>query len=326
MRTSSSTVPGYVVGAYAASRAHASWNEAEEERLFALLEADPRVGALELPWIDGLHPHDEAWLLRHYPRRFGAVLTSIPGLMRRLARDPAFGLASTDGAGRTAAVAEALRMRDAARRFADAQGRAVVRVVELHAGPRADRGSSSALARSLDELAREEWDGVALVIEHCDAAVSAQPVEKGFLSLEAELAALADAPAEWGVSLNWGRSAIELRNPDAVVEHARLATATGRLRGVMLSGTAAVATPFGPAWADAHLPFRRGDEHPHGEPLSLLTDDRAAAFVEAAPGAEWWGVKVGCADDGAALATRMAIVGEALSSLERARVAQGIRG
>lgn len=310
--------PGYIVGAYAVSRAHSVWDAREEEALYDRLADDDRIAGLELPWLGRLHPHDEDWLVAHFPERFTGIITSIPGLMSRIAGDPDHGLASTHEPGRRAAVAEARRIGEAARRWNDREGRRVISAVELHAGPRADRADEHALARSLDELARADWDGAEIVIEHCDAAVAGQRWEKGFLGLDAELRALADAPAFWGVSLNWGRSAIELRDGDRVVEHIAKARESGRLRGLMFSGAAAEPSAFGEAWTDAHLPVQRSMSAPHGEPTSLLTEEAVGAALDAARSWSWRGVKVGCADRSATLDVRVAIVDEALSALDRA--------
>ncbi|GAA1698791.1 DUF4862 family protein [Microcella alkalica] len=318
--------PGYVVGAYAVSRAHSVWDAREEEALYDRLATDDRIAGLELPWLGRLHPHDDDWLAAHFPERFTGIITSIPGLMSRIAGDPDHGLASMNESGRRAAVAEARRIGEAARRWNDREGRRVVSAVELHAGPRADRADAGALARSLDELARAEWDGAEIVIEHCDAAVAGRPREKGFLGLDAELRALADAPASWGVSLNWGRSALELRDGDRVVEHIVAAREAGRLRGLMFSGAAAEPSAFGDAWTDAHLPLQRSTSAPHGEPTSLLTEEAVGAALDAARAWSWSGVKVGCADRSATLDVRVAIVDEALSALDRAARGRRPRG
>ncbi len=300
-----------------------SWSAAQELAFYEALDADVRVAGLELPWLGGLHPHDESWLLQNYPPRFSAVLTGIPGLMRTLAKHPDYGLASVDDEGRRAAVAEVGRIGDAVRRWHDMAGRRIVEVVELHSGPRRERASEVALARSLDEVAGLDLAEAAVVIEHCDAAIAGQRAEKGFLPLDAELRALAGAPAEWGVSLNWGRSAIELRGAERVHEHAAAASASGRLRGLMFSGASAAPSPFGDAWVDAHLPFH--GELPGGIPESLLTEAAAAATVRAAGDVRWCGLKTGCADSGASVAQRVAGIRSGLDVLERvvADVARG---
>lgn len=70
--------PGFVVGAYAASPAHAAWNADAEDEFYRALDDAPEVAALELPWMGALHPHDDAWLHARFPQRMHAVLTDIP--------------------------------------------------------------------------------------------------------------------------------------------------------------------------------------------------------------------------------------------------------
>lgn len=303
---------GLFVGAYAASPAHTVWDAAEEKRYYELLTEVPELRGMELPWMGALHPHDPGWLLRRFPARFDAVLTSIPGTMTRLGSKPGFGLASSDEHGRHAAVEEALRMRDGAKALNDVVGRRAVVAIELHSAPVGAAGSLNALRRSLLELdAAGDWDGADLVVEHCDAWIPGQPPEKGFLSVADELSALDGLPDRFGTSVNWGRSAIELRDADAVARHIGGIAASGRLHGLMLSGAAAEATAFGPAWVDAHHPMAPVPGFPQGEPASLLTLPRVEAAVVAAGHVRWTGFKFGWADASAPAASRVEMVAAA---------------
>lgn len=304
-------VTGLVVGAYAASPAHQVWDAAAEEEFFAGIAAIPGVGTVELPWMGSIHPHDDAWLHAHFPRTLGAILTDIPFTMGRIAQRPGYGLASDDAEGRAAAVADVLRLRDEARRFDDAQGRQVVRAVELHSAPREGRGSARALAASLEEVAAA-FEDVEVVIEHCDAMNPAFAPEKGFLSLADELDAIERSGTDVGISLNWARSVIETRDPQTAVEHAVQAAERGRLRGFIASGVADTESPFGYAWIDAHLPFAVGEPTPHGEPASLFAAAHVDAVYAAAGVPPWNGAKVGCADPAAAIGDRVTIVAEAV--------------
>jgi hypothetical protein len=310
---------GYVVDAYAASPALRQWDPAAEEAYYAALAADPRVAALELPWIGGLHPHDDEWLVAHLPDRLGAVFTDIPWTVQRGGADPAFGLASSDAAGRAAARETAGRMRDGIRRLHDRLGRRAVRAVELHSAPRATHGDAASLAASLAEVAAWDWDGAHLVIEHCDAWSPEHPVEKGYLPLDDEIAAIRDAGVDVGVAINWGRSAIETRDADAVAGQIARAAESGLLRGLMLSGASDADGEVGGAWVDAHHPFRRSPEHPHGDPVSLLTEERATAAAHAAGCLEWAGVKVAWPSGRpGSPAERARMVADALDACDRA--------
>lgn len=310
---------GFVVGAYATSPAHQHWNESLERSFFDALESDPRIGALEIPWLGSLHPHDPAWLMRHFPSRFAAVITGIPSTMSRLAANPWFGLASPNTEGRNEAIAHAAQIRDGVKALNDACGRHTARVVELHSAPR-EYASAAALARSLEEVASWDWDGAELVIEHCDAYIPGQAPQKGFLTLTDEIAAIKESGTQFGVSLNWGRSAIELRNPSHVVNHVSEAAASGLLRGLIFSGASDKDCALGAAWVDAHHPFQRSEFHPWGITESLMTEHQVQKAFNAAHGLDWTGVKVGWPPNiEGTVGQRRQMISDALSTLDRAK-------
>lgn len=360
----------FVVGAYAASPAHARWDPEAERAFFAALERirlqpeatgrpspDGRaagdhqaVRAFELPWLGTLHPHDDAWLAANLPASVTAVMTDIGHVMSQIggagpAADGAeYGLASRSADARRAAISSALRLRDDVARLNDAAGRRVVTAIELHSAPRAHHGGIDPLAASLDELCAVDWDGADLLIEHCDAEIAGQTPEKGFLALEDEIAALRSCAAPVGLSLNWGRSAIELRDPDRVADQVAEASAAGLLRGIVFSGASDREGAAGYPWIDAHHAFAASDRHPFGDPTSLLTERRVAAALgaardarRAAPTADtaptdkaerpgdcgepWLGVKVGWARAGGTVEERAQMVADALHGVQRARSA-----
>ncbi|WP_433861857.1 DUF4862 family protein [Streptomyces sp. L7] len=270
-----------VVSAYAASPAHTRWDPAFEERFLAELVALDGVDALELPWLGRLHPYDDDWLVSRLPAT-EVVVTALPWTITRSKESPGYGLASTDGGGRADAMADLERMRRDLARLP-----VIPSVILLHTAPSGGSGSVDALRDSLAEFASWDWSGSRLAIEHCDAAVPGRPFEKGFLGLPDELAAL-EGIAEAGLWLNWGRSAVELRDAGAVTAQVTAAAASGRLLGLTLSGAADTDGPYGPAWADAHLPFAESD------PVSgsLLTRSAARSALRAAGDAPWRGLKV----------------------------------
>ncbi|MFD4422037.1 DUF4862 family protein [Agromyces sp. NPDC058484] len=307
----------YVVGAYAASPAHRQWNPELEAAFLGALGGMPRVGALELPWLGRLHPHDDVWLLQNLPSSLGAVMTDIGHTVGRTSEAPAFGLASRDDDARAEAIATLERLRGDVHRLNDHSARRVVEVVELHSAPRARFGSAAALAASLEEASRWDWDGAALVVEHCDAEVPGHEPEKGYLPLEDEIGAVRAAGAPVGIAINWGRSAIELRDGDRVTEHIRLAASEGLLRGLMFSGASGEEGAFGRPWLDAHHPFARSGPHPFGDPVSLLTEQRVADALRAAGAVDWLGVKVGWAGDDGTVSDRVTMIAQALDALDR---------
>lgn len=254
------TPEALIVGAYAAAPSLIGWDpEAEGRYLDAILALDGVVG-LEVPFTGSLHKYDEDWFLNRLPAGVELVLTTLPGTMARLRESPEFGLASTDDSGRNAALAFANQARAAIHKLNDALGRRAVTAVEFHSAPRAADGGSSpdSLMRSLSEIGSWDWAGAGLVLEHCDAVAGNRAAAKGFLPLEAEIDAVRSAAHQsgphLGMAINWGRSVIEQRNPEAAAQQIRLVRQVGLLDGLIFSGCAAVNTRYGPAWADVHLP------------------------------------------------------------------------
>jgi len=250
------------------------------EQLFAVR----RVGGLELGW-NGTNAQadihaDIADLLTSVPAGWVFTLSAIRSTYQSWVKDHRFGLASADEGGRLAAVDMARGIAEAIKAINDNAGRRVVTAVELHAAPgfndRTFIPNPQAFARSLQQVADLDWKGTAVIVEHCDAFVPNQAPAKGFLSLEQEidvLKTLAGSPI--GLSLNWGRSLIELRDPDRVVDHVKQASASGLLKAFTFSGTAGKDNAVGPAWADSHLPFADTVDGKFCEPASLLTAARA---------------------------------------------------
>ena len=280
---------GLVVGAYASSPTAQGWDPAVESGYLARLAEVAGIRGLELPWLEALHPHDEPWLLAALPCRWQVVLTSVGYTVAAVARDPRHGLASEDDRGRRAAVANAAAMLAGVRRLNDSAGDAAVIAVELQAGPGPHPRSSAgaaALAASLTEIGAWDWEGAAVLLEHCDALVPGQAHAKGFLPLGDEIAAIRMSGADVGIAVNWGRSAIELRSSSLVLEHVQEARDAGVLRGLMFSGVADRPSAYGEAWADAHLPFSphpgAADAAAYAEPASMLTVPLArSALAEA---------------------------------------------
>lgn len=308
---------GYVVGAYAASPTVSAQDPEVAATYVAALLADPRVVALETPWAGPQPAQDQGSVSARLAT--DTVFTDIPRLASTLRDDPNYGLAADDASGRARALQDAIRLHDDVHRLHDETGRRTVQVIELHSGPRASQGSAESLARSLEELAGWDWEGAQLVIEHCDALVPEHAPEKGFLTLPHEIDAIRASSADVGIWLNWGRSAIELRDADRVTDHVTFARESGLLRGLMFSGASDRDGAY-PAWADAHARFRRAPEHPRGDPDSFLTEDRARAAIQAAGPGIRLGVKMTWpAGEPGTVEDRVAMIHDALDALDRVR-------
>lgn len=239
----------------------------------------------------------------------GLLVTCIPTVMARLGEHRAYGLASTDDDARGRALADLRRARDLAEDQAAVGGAPVVAIeVQSAPGPRA--GSPDALARSLEEVLGWDLVGARLLVEHCDALLGGQDPAKGFLTLEDELAVLrsvGDEPARPGLSINWGRSAIEGRSAGRALQHLHAATEAGLLGALVLSGATGAVTAWGAAWADAHIPPRGPAPALAASAESLLGPEELAAALGAAPADCLVAVKVAVRPADADVATRIAV-------------------
>jgi hypothetical protein len=241
----------------------------------------PGAAGLEFGWTPAAAAADLTGVLDLLPATWSVTLNDITGTFQASVSSPESGLASPDDDGRAAAVAMAGDLAASVRAINDRQGRQTVAAVEIHSAPgfgdRVLQPEAAAFAKSVTEVASMDWDGAQVLVEHCDAFVPGQQPAKGFLRLEAETEALAAVQGSAiGLSLNWGRSAIELRDADRVVEHVDTALGSGLLRAVTFSGSGAAPTPYGAPWADSHLPFADPDDATYGEPASLMTCARVS--------------------------------------------------
>jgi hypothetical protein len=313
---SRSAPSGLIVGAYATSPYRHEWHPEFESQLFDLLSNVPAIRGLEIPWFGSLHEFDDDWLLGNLRPHWDLVLNDIGSGLRSLAEDPTYGLASSNNAGRTSALKRAARLREDVDRLNQAAGRQAVIAVEFHTPP--PWGSSAeALADSLAQIQSWDWGETNLLIEHCDALVSTHAPAVGYLSLTEELSAITSSGANFGISLNWGRSAIELRDPDRVLEHVAEARAAGLLRSVVFSGAASQQTAFGAAWVDAHLPPINSDSNRFGEPASLLTSSRVKSALDAAGRLDWIGMKIAARPANLSVAERIQLLADSM------RIVQG---
>ena len=323
------------VGAYAAAPSLSGWNPNDEEKFLTSVLALDGVAGLEVPFTDKLHKYDEAWFLQQLPEHAQFVVTTIPGTMARLKVDKTFGLASSSESGRRSALDFAQEALKAVRRLNHKMGRPSVVALELHAAPVAARGAATtaALEASLIEISSWDTDGALLVLEHCDALMPYQAPAKGFLALELEAQAIKKANEvtgnPMGVVVNWGRSVIEQRRPEAAREHITYLRDHGLLRGVVFSGCARVDTRFGDAWDDIHVPpapAGSGDEGSHKtsdnellEPASLLTPDRINECLQAAgtlPETGFHAIKV-AAPPNASVDQRVSVISRTLAVVKR---------
>lgn len=282
---------GLTLGAYAAAGPLGVDGEA---RWFELLGAIPGAHGLEVPFRPESWSAERDRLLRRLPEGWHVVLTLLPQTVGRGGDDAGYGLASEDPGGRRRALDDLRLLHAAARDLADPLGRSAVRAVHLASAPsrRSAASSGSALAASLGDAVGLGWGEIDVILEHCDAAGTGHPAQKGYLPLGDEIEAVRAAggrAAGLGQSVNWGRSVIEGRSAETPLDHLRVLASAGTLAGFVFSGAAGSDGPFGAAWHDVHNPVADVD------PASLLDAAAISAAVAALPDLEelcFVGVKV----------------------------------
>lgn len=266
----------YIVGAYATAPSTVKWNSELESQYYYLINTLKEIKGIEHPFIDNLHPFDDEWFLQNINPNWEFVFTSIPGVMAKLSSNKAFGIASNCEAGRLEALTFYRKLNDAVHKLNGFLKRQAVSFIKIHTSPVATENNSSinALIKSLETLVSWNWEGASLVIEHCDAYIKNQRYEKGFMTLEDEILAVSQVNKEHntniGISINWGRSAIETRDTLGPIDHIKKASESRLLRGLIFSGVCDKDGPYG-VWKDSHVPPRSGLPLANYEARSLLT-------------------------------------------------------
>jgi hypothetical protein len=250
----------------------------------ALVQVSEADG-LEFAWTGAQTAEQLDYVVRMLPAAWSITFNDIPTTWRACMSNPAFGLASSDESGRAAAMTMLREEIATIKAMNDRAGRKLVLAAEIHCAPGFDKrdvpGSADAFRRSLMDASQLDWDGCSVLVEHCDAFVAGQKPGKGFLPLDDEIAALASLDgAPIGLSLNWGRSLVELHDPARVQDHVTSASRSGLLRGFTFSGTAGTANVYGEAWADSHLPFAATRSGAYNEPASLMQVGHVAPLLD----------------------------------------------
>ncbi|MCC5450730.1 DUF4862 family protein [Rheinheimera sp. UJ51] len=316
----------FYLGAYAASPNVSGWDPQLEAAYYQQLKSLESVRGLEHPFLGSLHAQDDQWFLQHIDTKWDFVFTTIPGVMNALATLPTFGLASTDEAGREAAIAFMRQANHAIAKLNTHLKRQAVTAIMLHSAPARHNcaGSAAAFKTSMQTLLSWDWHGARLLVEHCDALIDSHAPSKGFLSLTDELSVLSELNATQapehplGVVINWGRSVLETRQADGALQHIVAAKAQGLLAGVMFSGISDQATEYG-AWRDSHQPAQTNELVAFGEPGSWLTEQAVADTLQACQGVNLavLGLKIGIRPQSADLTLRLNYLRAQLGMLQR---------
>ena len=125
-----------------------------------------------------------------------------------------------------------------------------------------------------------DWDGAELTIEHCDHHRPDGSYEKGFLSLDQELEIINDFNGLMdGIVLNWGRSVIEGRSVDTILDHISICQRQKKLTGFIFSGTSIEDKHYG-SWEDQHMPFFISSSKVNGLENSLLNEEKVKLTIQ----------------------------------------------
>lgn len=245
------------ISAYATSPSFNAWQPLLESQYFQALSENPDIIGIEHPCFFGSEKYPLSWLLENISDHWSIIITALPLFMNEMKKTPCLGLASEKEEARKQAVSLMKNISQYAETLNNTFGKSVVKAVHFHSLPRNDheatRGNEEALKRSLDEIKGFNWQGVALNLEHCDAYIPGQLPDKGFLLLDEEINALRTV-GDYGLVLNWARSAIEGRSILEPLKHIAMAKKSGLLKGFFFSGcTDKTDSDYG-AWKDTHMP------------------------------------------------------------------------
>ena len=314
----------YFIGAYASSPNVSGWDAELETRYYDKIKSFDNIAGLEHPFSGELHNHDEEWFLNNIDPSWEFVFTCIPGIMGAIGKNPHFGIASDDESGRQEALSFMKKARDAVAKLNAHSGKHVVRAVEIQTSPNKSKASSSkaSLQKSLSEMLSWDWQGAKLVIEHCDAYVEGQTPSKGFLTITDEVDAIKsaslDSEKQIGICINWGRSAIETRSTQGVVEHIKIAKDAGLLSGLMFSGASSNESDYG-VWSDSHMPSQALSADGTGEASSLMSPDCMNECLQLADAKKllFLGVKIGIRPRSADIEERLSYNQEAFTIIDK---------
>lgn len=267
----------YIIGAYATAPSTEKWDQELETDYYQQLKAIDNIAGIEHPFIGKLHAFDDHWFLANIDPNWQFVFTSIPGVMGQLAHNPDFGIASTNEAGRIAALEFYQQAQQAVAKLNQALNKQAVSFVKIHTAPTIstkNHSSRQALQKSLEAMLTWDWQGAKLIIEHCDAYIEGQESIKGFMTLTDEIATVLAVNEQFnsdiGMSINWGRSAIETRSVNGPIEHIKQVYQSGLLKGIIFSGASGEVTPWG-QWKDSHMPPAQAFKIPSYAKGSYLT-------------------------------------------------------
>lgn len=248
----------YIVGAYVASKSLRAWDREDETHFFAELRKRPNIRGLEHGYYGALHRFDDNWFLDNIHPDWDYAFTCMPGVADRVKQNQDFGLASFSPRGRQSALDFHRACLESVHRLNAHLGRKAVLAVQVHSAP-AGKSSRENFAKSLGELCSWDWDGAKILVEHCDRFKTDGLHEKGYLSVEDEIWSIQQVRqlhprTDLGALLNWGRSVVEKRSLEGVLDHIRQLKQVDLLRAFLFSGTTQSKDSVYKYFGDQHMP------------------------------------------------------------------------
>ena len=311
-----SNLHGVIVGAYPSAPSFHQKGIEEEIAFWKELATNDFINGIEQPYLDSLHPYGTDFILNNIPTEWNIVITAIMETMRRRKDNGAFGLASTNEAGRKACLDYYRGIYKETCQINDKYQRNKIVALQIHSAP--DKSNTSieqATACFYESLKTiQSWDWPCqLIIEHCDSMDGIAP-RKAFLPLSKEI----EIAKELGLSvcINWARSVLETKDVQTAYQHVLAAYQAGVLKSVMFSGTTA-SGPYG-EWDDLHAPFAPFTGSTVDCTESLMTQALARDIFDAidVKSLDYTGIKLLEINADADIAHRAAIIHDGVQALK----------
>jgi len=276
----------FIVGAYA-SAPSLFLNDRTQEKIFyeLLKERVKNIKGLEIPFNgEVIHIFGNDFLIKLLEDDWLNVITAVPASFNNLKINKHFGLASDDQEGRDLALSCHRKLNDTVKEINDKKGNPCISHVQLCSSPSFPfenvSSSEQTLISSLEEIMSWDWDGACLTLEHCDSHSVDGTYQKGFMSIESELRIIDYfSDSLLGMVLNWGRSVLEGKSPNTILNHIDLCQQKDCLKGFIFSGTSEEDPMYG-SWEDQHMPFFRKTSNLNGLENSLLTEENTSLTLE----------------------------------------------
>ena len=276
----------FIVGAYASAPSLDSRDEKAEITFYELLKDKvSSIKGLEIPFNgENIHIFGNDFLINLLEDDWINVVTAVPASFSQLKHNIHFGLASDDDQGRESALKIHQKLNNLVKEINNKKGKLSVSHIQLCSSPsfpnKDAKSSEDSLKSSIEEILSWDWDGANLVLEHCDAPNSDGNYQKGFMSITKELNIVEYfKDSNLGMVLNWGRSVLEGRNTNTILDHIDLCQGNNCLNGFIFSGTSKKDRHYG-SWEDQHMPFYRKISSIKGLETSLLNEEAASATMK----------------------------------------------